>query len=105
MLGAQELLMAHIEGTLFLFDETAVCEVRRVLLPFLEDFSKVDAHLISRVLLMIDARVILPTFRIHLPRLLSTLRGLVEVRDQRIVVGAPCLVMIQARFRMQLIAN
>ena len=54
---------------------------------------------------MIDARLILPTLRIHQARLLSTLRGLVEVRDQRIVVGARCLVMMQARFGMQLIAN
>jgi hypothetical protein len=30
VLRAEQLFMAHIEGTLFLFDETAVCEVRRV---------------------------------------------------------------------------
>ena len=54
---------------------------------------------------MINTRVILPTLRIQQARLMSTLRGLVEVRDQRIVVGAPCLVMMQARFSMQLIAN
>ena len=105
VLGAEEVVMTHIEGTLFLFYETAICEVWRVRLPFLQDFFEVYADLITRVMLMIYSRLILPTLRIHHIRLLSTLRRLLEVRDLIILVVAPCLLMLQARFRLQLIAN
>ena len=54
---------------------------------------------------MIYARLILPTLRIHQARLLSTLRRLLEVKDLQIVVVAPCLLVMQARFRLQLITN
>ena len=74
-------------------------------MSFLQDFSKVDAHLIKRVVLVIDARLILRTLWIHQARLLPTLRGFLEVRDLRIVVDAPGFVMMQARFCVQLIAN
>ena len=97
--------MIHIEGTLFLFYEAAICEVWRVRLPFLQDFFEVYADLITRVMLMIDSRLILPTLRIHHIRLLPTLRWLLEVKDLMILVVAPGLLMMQARFRMQLIAN
>lgn len=105
VLGAEEVVMTHIKGTLFLFYETAVCEIRRVRLPFLQDFSEVDANLITRVMLMIYAWLILSTLRIHHVLLLSTLRWLLEVKDLMILVVAPCLLVMQARFRLQLIAN
>ena len=56
-------------------------------------------------MLMIYARLILPNLRIHQVRLLPTLRWLLEVKDLMILVVAPGLLMMQARFRLQLIAN
>ena len=54
---------------------------------------------------MIYARLIQPALRMHQVRLVPSLRRLQEVKDLRIVVDAPCLLMVRARFRLQVIAN